>query len=299
MYLRLDETETRVRIDSTRGIMSETAVLTSKRRKKSKEESPKVDNIFHQYANEKDEKKKIKLKKQIATENIGLINHTIKKYFPYVKKSEKFNDLVAEGMLGMMRAIEKFEPERDIKFSTYAVPWIRQAVRKYLNTRALNIPVNSGPANMLWRYKQIYGDKPVNEITVSEIMDNEFVRKGASQKSVKNYLDQLNYRPCSADSATKKLTSTIPIAPETSMLRLKIGEFIDALDKAAVMKLINYCELEDESEESSSGELYDQLMTEIFKVTTNEKPTVKHHSKPFREMVGEVIYLVLNDREQI
>lgn len=53
-------------------------------------------------------------------------------------------DLIEEGNLGLMHAIEKFEPERGFRFSTYATWWIRQAVDKALMNqgRAVRLPVN-------------------------------------------------------------------------------------------------------------------------------------------------------------
>ena len=56
-----------------------------------------------------------------------------------------FNDLVQEGMFGLMTAVDKFNPEKDCKFSTYATWWIRQAIIRYIenNESMIRIPVYS------------------------------------------------------------------------------------------------------------------------------------------------------------
>jgi RNA polymerase primary sigma factor len=63
-------------------------------------------------------------------------------------------DLIQEGNIGLMQAIDRFEPERGHRFSTYAVWWIRQAVTHALsmNSRTIRIPVNM--ANALYRIRK-------------------------------------------------------------------------------------------------------------------------------------------------
>ena len=76
-------------------------------------------------------------------------------------------DLVQEGSLGLMRAVEKFEYRRGWKFSTYATWWIRQAVSRAVADRArtIRVPVHVGDeANRVWRaahqLRQRTGAKP-------------------------------------------------------------------------------------------------------------------------------------------
>lgn len=62
----------------------------------------------------------------------------------YLGRGVPFADLIEEGNLGLMHAIEKFEPERGFRFSTYATWWIRQAVERALmhQGRVVRLPIN-------------------------------------------------------------------------------------------------------------------------------------------------------------
>lgn len=62
----------------------------------------------------------------------------------YINRGITFQDLIQEGNLGLIRATEKFDPERGYKFSTYATWWIRQSITRALanKSRAIRIPVH-------------------------------------------------------------------------------------------------------------------------------------------------------------
>ncbi len=80
-------------------------------------------------------------KRRLIQANLRLVVSVAKRYR---NQGISFQDLVQEGSLGLMRAVEKFDPERGNKFSTYATWWIRQAVTRALanKSRTIRVPVH-------------------------------------------------------------------------------------------------------------------------------------------------------------
>lgn len=78
-------------------------------------------------------------KDRMISANLRLVVNVAKKFKPFVHM--KMEDILQEGNLGLIRAVEKFEPERGYKFSTYAYWWIRQAITRSIESQELEIRI--------------------------------------------------------------------------------------------------------------------------------------------------------------
>jgi len=91
-----------------------------------------------------------RIKKHLAQSNLRLVIMVAKKY---VSAKNDLSDLVQEGNLGLMKAIELYNYKTGFKFSTYATWWIKQAITRYLAEKSKTIRI---PSNILERNRSIY-----------------------------------------------------------------------------------------------------------------------------------------------
>ena len=79
-------------------------------------------------------------KNKIMEMNLRLVVPTAKRF---QRPGMELMDLIEEGNLGLLQAIDKFEPEKGYRFSTYAVYWIEQYIRKYIEEQSGSIKIPS------------------------------------------------------------------------------------------------------------------------------------------------------------
>ena len=134
--------------------------------------------IFIKYKNTKD----LELRNEIMNANLRLVINIAKRY---AYSGLSFLDIIQEGNLGLMYAIDKFDVDKGYKFSTYATWWIRQAITRAIgNTaRMIRIPVHTTEKILKIKHARndltaILGRKPtVKEIAQEVLMEENEVQE--------------------------------------------------------------------------------------------------------------------------
>ncbi|MDF1507641.1 sigma-70 family RNA polymerase sigma factor [Robertmurraya sp. DFI.2.37] len=171
---------------------------------------------------------------ELVKENERLVHYVVKRY---IKRGKMLNidydDLVSEGMIGLLKAIERFDESYGVKFSTYAVPMIQGNIQRFL--RDIN-PGAKYPRKIKEIANKLNGDESVEEICDLFGVTEELAKDVLGFKR-NSYAVSLN-KP-TGDDEGKQTTIEDLVPSEDDFSSVYVEEFFNVLDDEKLKTIVN------------------------------------------------------------